>query len=94
MGVLDAVRGRNRGRMANLATSDPNPADATNKETHGPNHDFTTDTDSTLSLEERNEKEVIENGDRITADAQLGVKKAEAAALVWPRWAVFATYGW
>jgi hypothetical protein len=54
-----------------------------------------TDTDSSnLSLEERNEKEVIQNGTTVTADAQLGIKKAEAAALVWTRKTVYFTYAW
>lgn len=54
------------------------------------------DTNSTsrVSLEELNEKEVQANPDQVTADAALGVQKAEAAALVWPRWALYATYGW
>ncbi|KAK7885129.1 Siderochrome iron transporter 2 [Exophiala xenobiotica] len=57
--------------------------------------DVPTDTDSeTLSLEERNEKEIQRHPNDITQDAQLGVKKAEATALVWPKWAVYATYGW
>lgn len=56
--------------------------------------DFT-DTDSdTLSLEERNEKEVQLNPNQVTQNAPLGVQKAEAAALVWPKAAVWATYGW
>jgi hypothetical protein len=48
----------------------------------------------TLSLEERNEKEVEAHPGEVTAGAQIGVQKAEAAALVWPKWAVYATYGW
>lgn len=49
---------------------------------------------SRASLEEINEKEIQANPDHVTADAALGVQKAEAAALVWPRWALYATYGW
>lgn len=49
---------------------------------------------SSLDLAERNEREVKEHAGTVTADAQLGVQKAEAAALVWPRWAMYATYGW
>ncbi|EXJ81025.1 hypothetical protein A1O3_07313 [Capronia epimyces CBS 606.96] len=53
------------------------------------------DTDSDgLSLEEQNEKEVIQNPNRVTEHAQLGVQKAEAVALVWPKAAVYATYLW
>lgn len=49
---------------------------------------------SRLSLEALNELEVKKNGNAITDGAQLGVKKAEAAALVWSRKAVLLTYGW
>lgn len=53
------------------------------------------DTDSSrVSLEARDEKEIEAHPDQITANAALGVQKAEAAALVWPKWAVYATYGW
>lgn len=49
---------------------------------------------SRLSLRERNEKEVDDHGDRVTAGAQLGVQKAEAVTLVWSRTAVYLTYAW
>lgn len=53
------------------------------------------DTDSdNLSLDERNEKEVQQHPDQVTATAQIGQKKAEAAALVWPKSAVYGTYAW
>ncbi|KAL2417568.1 Siderochrome iron transporter 2 [Exophiala dermatitidis] len=47
-----------------------------------------------VSLPELQEKEILQNPDRPTEYAQDGLKKAEAVALVWPRWAVYATYGW
>jgi hypothetical protein len=47
-----------------------------------------------VSLEARDQKEVESNPNQVTADAQLGVQKAEAAALVWSKPAVYATYGW
>lgn len=53
----------------------------------------TSDSDS-WSLEARNEKEIQANPDHITQGANLGVQKAEAAALVWSRKAVLATYAW
>jgi MFS family permease len=57
--------------------------------------DEATDSDSaTLSLDARNEKEIELNPDQVTKDAQMGVQKAEAAALVWSRTAVYATYAW
>jgi len=48
----------------------------------------------TLSLEARNEKEVQDNPNQITEDAALGVKKAEAAAIVWSKNVVYCTYAW
>ncbi|ROW16289.1 hypothetical protein VPNG_01855 [Cytospora leucostoma] len=49
---------------------------------------------STLSLEQVNEKQIEADPNHVTADAALGVQKAEAAALVWPKWALYCTYGW
>lgn len=49
---------------------------------------------SRLSLEQLDEKEVNAHPDQVTQGAALGVQKAEAAALVWPKWAVYCTYGW
>lgn len=49
---------------------------------------------SRLSLEAQNEKEVEAHPDEVTKDAQLGVQKVEAAALVWSKQAVYATYAW
>ncbi|KAL8243623.1 hypothetical protein R6Q59_009881 [Mikania micrantha] len=55
-----------------------------------------TDSDSTRhgSLVERNEKEIATHPDVVTQDAQLGQQKAEAAALVWSKPQVYATYVW
>lgn len=97
MGMLDLVRGRNDTRLgAHAFSGTPNETDEKRVQDGpvgaGPDH-YKSDSDG-LSLEEKNEKEVIENPDHITSDAQLGVKKAEAAALVWPKWAVYATYAW
>lgn len=47
-----------------------------------------------LSLVDENEKEIIEHPDEITKSAQIGVQKAEAAALVWSKTAVYAIYVW
>ena len=49
---------------------------------------------SRQSLEQRAEKEVQEHPDEITGDAQAGVQKAEATALVWSRKALYSTYAW
>jgi hypothetical protein len=48
----------------------------------------------TQSLEERNERQVQDNPNEITHDAQIGVQKAEATALVWSRTALYAVYAW
>jgi hypothetical protein len=48
----------------------------------------------TVSLEEKNEREIIEHPNEITQDAQIGVQKAEATALVWSKTALYATYAW
>ncbi|KAF7161914.1 hypothetical protein CNMCM5623_007329 [Aspergillus felis] len=48
----------------------------------------------TPSPEEKNEREIIEHPNEITQDAQIGVQKAEATALVWSKAALYATYAW
>ncbi|CAK7199567.1 hypothetical protein SEUCBS139899_002248 [Sporothrix eucalyptigena] len=47
-----------------------------------------------LSLEQQNEKEIIEHPDQVTKDAQLGVQKAEAVALVWSKKTAYLVYLW
>lgn len=47
-----------------------------------------------LSLEAQNEKEVNLHPAEVTNNADKGIQKAEAAALVWPLWAVYCTYAW
>ncbi|CAK7272820.1 hypothetical protein SEPCBS119000_005323 [Sporothrix epigloea] len=42
----------------------------------------------------RNEKEIAENPDDTDKNAQLGVRKAEAAALVWSKPALYGIYAW
>ncbi|KAJ5507328.1 hypothetical protein N7527_009471 [Penicillium freii] len=48
----------------------------------------------TQSLEERNERELLEHPHEVTQEAQVGVQKAEATALVWSKTALYATYAW
>jgi hypothetical protein len=55
---------------------------------------YDSDSTDTNSLEARNEIEVQQHPDQITADAHIGVQKAEAAALVWGKTALFLTYAW
>jgi hypothetical protein len=83
------LRDTNTVRAASQAEPEKDAVHETSKEHNTP------DTDSdTLSLEARNEKEIQLNPDQVTKDAQMGVQKAEAVALVWPKSAVYATYGW
>jgi hypothetical protein len=51
-------------------------------------------TSDTLSLEARNQREIEQHPDQVTADAQAGIRKAEAVALVWPKNATYLTYAW
>ncbi|KAJ5131933.1 Major facilitator coppper-regulated transporter crmC [Penicillium atrosanguineum] len=44
------------------------------------------------SLEQRDEREVLEHPDEITHHAQAGIQKAEATALVWSSKALYGTY--
>ncbi|KAL3475216.1 major facilitator superfamily domain-containing protein [Aspergillus californicus] len=50
--------------------------------------------DSESTLFARNEKEIEQNPDKVTEDAHIGVQKAEAAAMVWSKSAVYGTYAW
>ena len=54
------------------------------------------DEDSTFGINgvDDDEKEAEHNPDRVTSQAALGQQKAEAAALVWSRPAVFMIYAW
>jgi MFS family permease len=88
MSLLRKFRGLTDTRTVQEAAQ----SDDHNKET-GPDSSSVSDSD-TLSLEQQNEKEVQLHGNEVTKGAQLGVQKAEAAALVWPKAAVYATYGW
>jgi hypothetical protein len=88
MGVIDSVRRRNDSRVAN-AFAQPEGATPENGAA-----DITDTNSEDLSLGEKDEKELVAHGDQVTADAHLGVQKAEAAALVWPKTAVYATYLW
>lgn len=74
-------------------TSEASVASANEKDTNV-NNDLSGSDSDRLSLEARNEKDVLAHPDEVTADAQLGVKKAEAAAIVWPAWALYCVYGW
>lgn len=85
VGVFDQIRGRKTEQItANTF--------AAVEDEKSISHDGS-DSD-TLSLEARNEKEVQQHPDQVTADAQQGIQKAEAAALVWTKPALYCTFAW
>lgn len=46
------------------------------------------------SLEAKEEAEVQRHPNQITQNAELGVQKAEAAALVWTKTSLYLTFAW
>jgi hypothetical protein len=99
MGILNLIRGRNDAHLA-AAAAPPGTAQPTESKTgdmmpeHAVKDDFSASDSDTLSLEAQNEKEVQLHPDEITHNADLGIQKAEAAALVWSKKAVYLTYAW
>jgi hypothetical protein len=92
MGIFGSFGDRNKAAPQVPPGAEANAAEGTPK---GPEISDQPDTDSSrLSLEARNEKEIQQHPDQVTADAHLGVQKVEAAALVWSKKAVWATYAW
>lgn len=92
MGIIGSFGNRSKVIPRVPAGAEANAPEGTPK---GPEISAGTDTDSSrLSLEARNEKEIQQHPNQVTADAHLGVQKAEAAALVWSKKAVWATYAW
>lgn len=90
MGILHTLRNRRDGVIAPSVTDDAAFEERETKESQ----DFTESDSDTLSLEARNEKEVQLHPNQVTQNADVGVQKAEAAALVWGKKAVWLTYGW
>jgi hypothetical protein len=92
MGIFGSFGDRNKAAPQVPAGAETTAPEVTPK---GPEISDGTDTDlSRLSLEARNEKEIQQHPNEVTANAHLGVQKAEAAALVWSKKAVWATYAW
>ncbi|KAL2786419.1 major facilitator superfamily domain-containing protein [Aspergillus keveii] len=78
-----------------ILSRDRAPSETQSGEAKEPQERVIQDSDSSdLSLFARNEKEVEQNPDKVTQDAHIGVQKAEAAAMVWSKKVVYATYGW
>ncbi|KAK0355332.1 Siderochrome iron transporter 2 [Friedmanniomyces endolithicus] len=88
MGFIPTIRLRKNAGVASQVGGFDN-------DQHEPQPQDSSASDSdTLSLEARNEKEVQLHPNEITRHADLGVKKAEAAALIWGKKTVWATYAW
>ncbi|CAK7274857.1 hypothetical protein SEPCBS57363_006378 [Sporothrix epigloea] len=47
-----------------------------------------------LDIIEKNEKEIDEHPDTVTKDAQAGIRKAEAAALLWSKPVLYCIFAW
>jgi hypothetical protein len=91
MGLINTIHLRKRPHIA--AITGDTTDEKTESNAYGEGIATPSDSD-TLSLEARNEKEVQQHPDEVTAQADLGVQKAEAAALVWGKKTVYATYAW
>lgn len=88
MGFINTIRMR---KEPHLAASVGEYNEKHNANAYGDGMATPSDSD-TLSLEARNEKEVQQHPDQVTQQAEIGVQKAEAAALVWGKKTVWATY--
>ncbi len=86
MGLFDLSRGRKDARAEAVA--------GTEIYSNETDHDVSASDSDTMSLEAKNEKEIELNPNEVTAEAQLGIQKAEAAALTWSKPVVYATYIW
>ncbi|EFX05040.1 siderochrome-iron transporter [Grosmannia clavigera kw1407] len=90
MGVFSNIRGRDQAIDDMVLAREAGSGTLGDETKAGDLGESASDTDPV----EKNEREVRAHGNSVTTDAQLGVQKAEAAALVWPRWAMYGTYGW
>ncbi|KAF2137209.1 uncharacterized protein K452DRAFT_278847 [Aplosporella prunicola CBS 121167] len=87
MGVLDLVKGRNDGRNARgIANPEIKDEPGVSVEPAG--------SSVPPSLEAREEKEIESHPDVVSSNAQEGLQKVEAAALVWSKTAVYLIYAW
>lgn len=94
MGILDNIRGRDTSQLnAGVHHADPGDVSVGDKSPSQAQDPSASDSE-TLSLEARNEKEVRLHPDQITANAELGVQKAEAVTLIWGKKTVYAVYVW
>ncbi|KAK9452842.1 putative siderochrome-iron protein [Dipodascopsis uninucleata] len=86
MSSINSIRGRDNSVAAAVAP-------AADDEFTEPKSLHASDS-SELDVAGQYEKEVEEHPDEPTKDALPGVKKIEAAAIVWDKPALYATYGW
>ena len=102
MPVFDFIRGRSDSRHVQAiataeTTNEPKkegdvpPAEGVFGDVMG---DSTNSDSERLSLEAQNEKEIMQHPNEVTSNAQEGVQKIEAAALVWSKKSVYMTYVW
>lgn len=97
MGVFDVIRGRKDSQIVDdlTVTRDHHETKHDLKEENPENPSSpSSDEGRRYSLEAENEKSIEAHPDEVTAQAQIGVQKAEAAALVWSKKAVYLTYAW
>lgn len=91
MGVLDLVRGRNNTIVASgLEVTEHQDQQPRESEPKNPD----SDSNDRSSLEARAEREIELHPDQVIEGADLGVQKAEAAALVWSKKALIGIYAW
>ncbi|KAK4615803.1 Siderochrome iron transporter 2 [Fulvia fulva] len=92
MRVFDQVRNRRTNQIAAGTDHDQTAFKDETKVSHDVEGSGS-DSDN-LSLEAKEEKRIQEAPDQVTSDAQAGIQKAEAAALVWSKTAIFGVYAW
>lgn len=93
MGVFDVIRGRHNSQVVeDLGFSESHEP----KDVQDIPENPTSGSEGVRrnSLEVRNEKSIEQHPDEVSNDAYEGVQKAEAAALVWSKKAVYGTYAW
>lgn len=95
MGVFDQIRGRKTLNHTAETLAQPEPLTDEKQATDQATSASASESDNdNLSLEAQNEKEIQRHPDRVTADAHKGIQKAEAAALVWTKPVLYATFAW
>lgn len=95
MGVFDQIRGRKTLNHTAETLAQPGPLTDEKQATDQATSASASESDNdNLSLEAQNEKEIQRHPDQVTADAHKGIQKAEAAALVWTKPVLYATFAW